>query len=152
MNNRKMMTKALGGLIVIGLGSLGGAWAHEAGGSLGSSEVAVDKFVIACSNGSSATRLQTAIQGITLNGPLVTVTVEKDGKSVTTTDPKNHDKKSSTLVELPGGEGAYNFTIQKAPNQKSAIMKRKVVYSATFHCMTGDVHTDTSDPIFQVNG
>ena len=64
---------------------------------------------------------------------------------------KNRDGKYSPMVELPGGEGTYVFTIKKAKGNAAAL-KRKMVYDAQYHCMTGDTHTDTSDPIFQKNG
>ena len=127
-------------------------WAHNTGGFLGTSPYAVDQFVIACTAGNSSTRMVTAIQDfLPVNGPILSITVEKDGASVTSMEVKNRDGKYSPSIELAGGEGAYTFTIKKAKGNTAAL-KRKMVYDAQYHCMTGDTHTETSDPIFLQNG
>lgn len=133
-------------------GSMTPAFAHNNGGFLGTSPYAVDQFVIACSGGNNSTRMVTAIQDfLPVNGPILSITVEKDGVLVTSTEIKNRDGKYSPTVELPGGEGSYVFTIQKARGNAAAL-KRKMVYDVQYHCMTGDVHTETSDPLFLQNG
>ena len=151
----KWTKKLLGFLRVGALWALSGsipAFAHNTGGFLGTSPSAVDKFVISCSQGNSSTRMVTAIQDfLPVNGALLSVTVEKDGVLVTSVEKKNRDGKYSPLVELPGGEGAYVFTIKKALGN-AAAMKRKMVYDVQYHCMTGETHTETSDPLFLQNG
>lgn len=145
-------SRSLGLAILLVGAALTPAWAHNTGGYLGTSPGAVDKFVIACTGGNSSTRMVAAIQDfLPINGPLLSITIEKDGVSVTSVEVKNRDGKYSPLVELSGGEGSYVFTIQKAKG-KAAALKRKMVYDAQYHCMTGSDHTDTSDPIFQING
>lgn len=149
-NNLVTTTSKLG--VILAFCFLSSAFAHNLGGYLGTSPVAVDKFIIGCSGGNSSTRLVTAIQGfLPINGPIPSITVEKDGVKVTSVEVKNRDGKYSPIVELPGGEGAYTLTIQKAKGTVAAL-KRKIVYDAQYHCMTGDVHTETSDPLFLQNG
>lgn len=147
-----MMTRTLSLVVLLSLGVLSPAFAHNTGGFLGTSPSAIDKFVISCSGGNTSTRMVTAIQDfLPVNGALLSVTVEKDGVSLVSVEKKNRDGKYSPLIELSGGEGAYVFTIQKAKGNAAAF-KRKMVYDVQYHCMTGEVHTDTSDPIFQQNG
>lgn len=149
-NNLVITSSKLG--VVLAFSFLSSASAHNTGGYLGTSPSAVDKFVISCSGGNNTTRMVAAIQGfLPVNGPIVSITVEKDGAKVTSVEIKNRDGKYSPLVELPGGDGAYTFTIQKAKGAPAAL-KRKIVYDAQYHCMTGDVHTETSDPLFLQNG
>ena len=152
MKMNTFFKRTLGMGVLFAAGSLNPTWAHNTGGFLGTSPYAVDQFVIACTGGSSSTRMVAAIQDfLPVNGPILSITVEKDGASVTSVEIKNRDGKYSPLVELPGGEGSYVFTIQKAKGNAAAL-KRKMVYDAQYHCMTGDTHTDTSDPIFLQNG
>jgi hypothetical protein len=152
MKMNKKITRFLGLVALLVTGSVSTAFAHNLGGYLGTSPYAVDQFVIACSEGNSSTRMVTAIQDfLPVNGPILSITVEKDGAYVTSVEVKNRDGKYSPTVELPGGEGAYVFTIQKAKGNAAAL-KRKMVYDAQYHCMTGDTHTETSDPLFLQNG
>ncbi len=152
MRINKILTRSLSLGILLAAGSVSPAFAHNTGGFLGTSPAAVDKFVISCSAGNASTRMVTAIQDfLPVNGPILSITVEKDGAVVTSVEVKNRDGKYSPLVELQGGEGAYVFTIQKAKGNAAAL-KRKMVYDAQYHCMTGDVHTETSDPLFLQNG
>ncbi|MEN9680306.1 MAG: hypothetical protein RLZZ627_199 [Pseudomonadota bacterium] len=148
----KKDTRFFGLMALLLAGSVSTALAHNTGGYLGTSPYAVDQFVIACTGGNSSTRMVTAIQDfLPINGPILSITVEKDGAIVTSVEVKNRDGKYSPSVELAGGEGAYVFTIQKAKGNAAAL-KRKMVYDAQYHCMTGDVHTETSDPLFLQNG
>lgn len=152
MRVNHIIMRSLASAVLLAAGSIPPAFAHNTGGYLGTSPVAVDKFVISCSGGNSSTRMVTAIQDfLPVNGALLSITVEKDGVSLTSVEAKNRDGKYSPLIELPGGEGAYVFTIQKAKGSPAAF-KRKMVYDAQYHCMTGDVHTETSDPLFLQNG
>lgn len=151
MRINKFMSRSWKWTILLVAGSVNPAFAHNTGGYLGTSPAALDKFVISCSAGNSSTRMVTAIQDfLPVNGPILSITVEKDGAVVTSVEVKNRDGKYSPLVELPGGEGAYVFKIQKAKGNAAAL-KRKMVYDAQYHCMTGDVHTETSDPLFLQN-
>lgn len=152
MKIKSFLTRFMVLSVLLAGGSMSPVWAHNTGGFLGTSPYAVDQFLIACTGGSSSTRMVAAIQDfLPVNGPLLSITVEKDGASVTSVEVKNRDGKYSPLVELPGGEGAYVFTIQKAKGNAAAL-KRKMVYDVQYHCMTGDVHTETSDPLFLQNG
>ncbi len=152
MKINKLVARSSASVALVALFFSSAAFAHNTGGYLGTSPVAADKFVISCDGGNSSTRMVTALQDfLPVNGPILSITVEKDGASVTSVEVKNRDGKYSPLVELRGGEGVYVFTIKKAKGTAAAL-KRKMVYDAQYHCMTGEVHTDTSDPIFQQNG
>ena len=141
MKLNKFFTRSVGFSILMTAEFVTPAMAHNTGGFLGTSPSAVDKFVIACTGGNSSTRMVTAIQDfLPINGPILSITVEKDGASVSSVEVKNRDGKYSPMVELPGGEGTYVFTIKKAKGNAAAL-KRKMVYDAQYHCMTGDTHT-----------
>ncbi len=124
---------------------VGIASAHTQVGALGKAAAASDIYQITCPEEVAGVppRLDVQIRDLKpKKPPRLTVSVEKDLASVSSTDPRDGDKGFSPLVSLDGGAGNYHVMVSKtAANDKKRAFKE--IYTLQYHCMSGALHTGT---------
>jgi len=122
------------------------ALAHTYVLALGPSASANSYFGVICSNdaGTDSDHLFMQIQSHTVNGPLVSAQIVKDGVAASITDPIGGDAVPSPAMRVRGGNGMY----QVLTNKTGA---GAVSFTVTVHCLdaTGTVHTGTDAVVYQ---
>jgi hypothetical protein len=141
MKSRFSILALLAASMLIGAG---GASAHTKGGSLGKKPGATDIYQVTCYDDGAGVgapaRLDVQVQDLVpVKPPLITAQVQKGAVNVSTTDPKDGDKKASPLVSAPGGAGTYTVTVSKTakPGKPDKVRAYPEIYRLTFHCMSG---------------
>jgi hypothetical protein len=121
--------------------SAGPASAHTQRGALGKLPTAADIYEGQCTaeGGLDPNRAEVRIRGVTRRSFMLSITVEKDSISATSTDKKLGDRGFSPFEKNPSGGGSYRVTVTKTPmpGKPEKRLKKSEPYVFEFHCLTG---------------
>ena len=126
---------------------------HDQVGVVGAEPSAASNYTVVCSGGDSSTRLIAAVNNLQPKAPPpLLISISKDGQTATAADYTDGDGNSSDWAILAAGDGTYQMSISKLPSSPGAPDSTRAYsqsYDISYHCMTGDTHTDTA---IYVNG